>query len=84
MFWDALVFYPGVEVFVFHWGCTPLGALGDDHRGQNAWAHGGAEPLLPPLDNFSGTSRADLFLRMGHFVPGLEVQYFITTLPACR
>ena len=59
----------GVEVFVFHWGCTRLGALGDDQRGPTVCAHGGAEPFLPPLDNCSGTSRADLFLGMRCFVP---------------
>ena len=59
-----------MEVFVFHWGCTRLGALGDDQRGPTVFAHGGAEPPLPPLDNFSGTSRADLLLGMRRFVPG--------------
>ena len=61
---------PGVEVFVFHWGCTRQGALGDDQRGPAVCAHGGTELLLPLMDNFSGNSRADLFLGVRRFVSG--------------
>ena len=42
----------GVEAFVFHWGCTRLGALGNDRRGPIGCAHVGTESLLPLLDIF--------------------------------
>ena len=50
--YGCLKLWAGVEVFVFHWGCTRLGALVDDQRGPTGSAHGGTEPLLRLLDNF--------------------------------
>ena len=41
-----------MEVFVFHWGCTSLGALGDDQRGPTLYAREGTEPVLPLQDIF--------------------------------
>ena len=42
----------GVEVFIFLWGCTRLGALGDDSKGQTACERGGTEPVLMLRDVF--------------------------------
>ena len=47
---DCKMVWSGVEVFVFHWGCTRLGALGDDQRVPTVNAHGETEPLLRLLD----------------------------------
>ena len=44
----------GVEVFVFHLGCTRLGALGDDQRGPTVCARGETESVLPLQDKFLG------------------------------
>ena len=60
---------PGVEVFVFHWGCTGPGALGDDQRGPTFGARRGTEYVLPLHDNFLCNFRTDLFLAMRHFEP---------------
>ena len=56
---------PGVEVFVFHWGCTPLGALGDDSRGPTACERGGTEPVLSGICFMPLPNR----LTMMRFVP---------------
>ena len=61
--------HAGVEVFLFHWGCTRLRSMGNDQRSPTVCARGGTESLLPLLDNFSGNSRADLFLGMRRCVP---------------
>ena len=42
----------GVEVFVFHWGCTRPRGPGNDQRGPTVCSHGGTESLPPLLDNF--------------------------------
>ena len=56
--------------FLFFIGVAhALGALGNDQRGPTVCAHGGTESLPPLLDNFSGNSRADLFLGMRRCVP---------------
>ena len=47
---NITIAYPsatGVEVLVFHWGCTRLLALGDDQRGPIVCARGGTERTLP-------------------------------------
>ena len=49
---NILLSYPEVEVFAFHWGCTRLGALGEDQRGPAAYARGGTEPVLILQDIF--------------------------------
>ena len=65
-----------MEVFLFHWGCTRQGALGDDQKGPAVCAHGGTEPLLL-LDNVLDNARADLFLGMRRFVPGRYKTHFV-------
>ena len=64
-------------VFAFHWGCTRLGALGDDQRGQTVCAHGGTEPLLPPLDIFFRHIPSRLVPGTGRFVPGRYKTRFV-------
>ena len=51
-----------VEVFVFHWGCTRLGALSDAQRGPIVCAHEGTTLVVPLQDMFLGSSRTDLFM----------------------
>ena len=67
----------GVEVFVFHWGCTRLGALGDDKRG----------PAFVPTEGQCLFSLSWIIFRFpSRLVPSDEV--FCTARnekpPACR
>ena len=67
--WDQTCIRSGVEVFVFHWGCRSLGALGNDQRSSTIFAREGTEPVLPLQDIFFGNTRTYLFIAMRCFVP---------------
>ena len=42
----------GVEVFVFHWGCTRLGALGDDQGGGGSHLRARRGRTCPPSPGY--------------------------------
>ena len=63
-----------MEVFVFHWGCTRVGALGDD-QGAQSFVHEERQNLASlSRIRFDSTPRADMFLAMTRFVPPVMIK----------
>ena len=76
---------PGVEIFVFHWGCTRLGALRDDQRGPTIYARDVTEPVFPLQDMFFANTRTYLFLATRRFVPpGMKSTLHASNLQAMK
>ena len=59
-----------MKFFVFHWGCTRLGFLGDDQGDSIICVWYEERQNLSSLSRicFEATPRTDLFLAMTHFV----------------